>query len=248
LAEVFQIQEAYASRIESAVIVPVMDPTTGKIVGTMNLFRTNPSLITQETLDIVKEVTFLASLALSRATVLEKALALATSDELTGLTNRRGFYDRFEAEIERARRNPSSLCVAIIDLDHFKKLNDTYGHLSGDIVLKTLARLFDKNVRKSDLVCRFGGEEFVLLLPDTTLKSAEDLINRIRTKVEKLTIKGNSGEPIHVTLSAGLAQVNTINELHRPVQEVISDALAISDQQLYLAKDKGRNQICATCK
>jgi diguanylate cyclase (GGDEF)-like protein len=176
--------------------------------------------------------------------VLEKALALASSDELTGLTNRRGFYERFEIEIERSRRNPSAMCVVMIDVDHFKRLNDTYGHLAGDRVLKALADLFQQNVRRSDVVCRFGGEEFAFLLPDTHAQSACELLERIRKKVERLRIRGSQGEAIRTTISAGVMQVDVTHSMGRPLQEVISEALTEADEALYQAKSSGRNRIC----
>lgn len=232
--------------IESALILPIMDVSTGKLRGVLNLFKTRAGLITNETLEISKQVCAMVSLALGRASALEKALIMASSDELTGLTNRRGFYDRFEVEVERSRRNPTSLCVAMIDVDHFKKLNDTYGHLNGDLVLQQLATLLLKNVRKSDVVCRFGGEEFALLLPDTPLKAAVDLVDRIRRKVQKMRISGTHGEQLKVTLSAGVAIVHSTHGLVRPSREVISESLSEADAHLYEAKETGRNQVRAT--
>lgn len=229
--------------IQSALILPVTDPNTGKTLGVLNLFKTLPGVISNDTLEISKAVVVLMSMALSRATALEKALVMASSDELTGLTNRRGFYERFEVEIERSRRNPTSLCVAMIDVDHFKLLNDTFGHLNGDRVLQEMAKLLLQNVRKSDVVCRFGGEEFALLLPDTTLKSAMELLDRIRRKIQRHRTRGIHGEFLKVTLSAGVTLVQTHQSLVRPIREVISEAMSDADEQLYLAKEGGRNQV-----
>ncbi len=250
LHEIFGIQKGKKAdqAIHSAVILPVMDPTTGKIRGTFNLYRTRPHHIVPESLEVAKEVAAMVSLALSRVMVLELALEMASTDELTGLTNRRGFYDRFEAEIERARRNQTSLCVAMVDVDYFKRLNDTYGHLSGDCVLRELAEIFRQSLRKSDLICRFGGEEFAILLPDTSFQAATDLLERIRKTVSQTAIQGIENEVLQVSVSVGLAQVNTDRGLGRPSREVISDALAIADEQLYLAKEHGRNRVCATCE
>jgi diguanylate cyclase (GGDEF)-like protein len=175
--------------------------------------------------------------------VLEKALAMASSDELTGLINRRGYYQRFESELERARRHQTPLCVALVDVDHFKSFNDTYGHLSGDLVLKALSELFTQNMRKSDVVCRFGGEEFAILLPDTSLKSAVELMERVRQNVEKLQLFGMNGEALKVTISIGLSEVNTRPKVS-PYRSEISDSLALADEQLYRAKHQGRNQVC----
>jgi diguanylate cyclase (GGDEF)-like protein len=238
LSEVFNLKN-----IESALLLPVIDSATGEIRGIFNLFHTNGTAITDESCQIAQEAAQLASRALSRALVLDKALAMASSDELTGLINRRGYYQRFESELERSRRHQTPLCVALVDVDHFKKFNDTYGHLSGDLILKALSELFTKNVRRSDVVCRFGGEEFAILLPDTSIKAAADLMERVRQSVEQMALRGINGEPLHVTISSGLALVDS-----RPREGAhrseISEALALADEQLYVAKENGRNQVC----
>ncbi len=229
--------------VQSALLLPMVDLATGEIQGTFNLFYTSDALIGEESRQVAQEAVRLASQAISRALVLEKALAMASSDELTGLMNRRGYYQRFESELERARRNQTPLCVALIDVDHFKHFNDTYGHLSGDLVLKALAELFTQKLRRSDVICRFGGEEFAILLPDTNLKSAVELMERVRQTVESLSITGINGEALKVTISVGVAEVNTLPKasLHR---SEISDTLALADEQLYAAKNQGRNRVC----
>jgi diguanylate cyclase (GGDEF)-like protein len=229
--------------LQSALLLPVVDSMTGEIRGTFNLFKINEAFIADDSREIARETVQLASQALSRAMVLEKALAMASSDELTGLINRRGYYQRFEAELERARRHQTPLCVALIDVDHFKQFNDNYGHLSGDLILKALAELCTQNTRKSDVVCRFGGEEFAVLLPDTSLKSAIELMERLRQNVESLQVKGFHDETLKITISVGLAEVNTKPKASHGRTE-ISDALALSDEQLYAAKNNGRNQVC----
>lgn len=239
LGEIFGVRA-----IQSALLLPVVDVASGEIRGTLNLFRITEGGISDEAREIAKESVQLASQALSRALVLEKALAMASSDELTGLINRRGYYQRFESELERARRHQTPLCVALVDVDHFKKFNDTYGHLSGDLILKALAELFTQNMRKSDVVCRFGGEEFAILLPDTGLKSAVELMDRVRQNVEKLQLRGINGEELRVTISVGLTEVNTRPKVS-PYKSEISEALAIADEQLYVAKNQGRNQVCS---
>ncbi len=238
LSEIFGVKQ-----VQSALLLPVVDLATGEIRGTFNLFLTSPGHIGEETLAIANESVQLASQALSRAMVLDKALAMASSDELTGLINRRGFYQRFEGEIERARRQQTPLCVALIDVDHFKQFNDNHGHLSGDLILKALADLFVQNVRKSDVVCRFGGEEFAILLPDTSMKAGVELMERIRKRVERMQLCGIHGEKLHVTISAGLTEVDNspASTAHR---SLISDSLAKADEQLYVAKNNGRNRVC----
>jgi diguanylate cyclase (GGDEF)-like protein len=231
--------------VQAALVLPIMDVTTQKPIGLLNLFNLQSNYIGPDTLEIGKQISVLVSLAMGRVKQIEQALVLATNDELTGLTNRRGFYERFEMEIERARRNPSSMCVALIDVDHFKQLNDTRGHLSGDLVLQHLAELLNNNVRKSDMVCRFGGEEFVLLLPDTGEKAAFDLLERMRRKIAKAKMADAQGEPVKITISAGLTVVNTNDYVSQP-RQIIDEAIEEADKQLYKAKEISRNRVCST--
>jgi diguanylate cyclase (GGDEF)-like protein len=231
--------------VQAALVLPIMDVTTQKPIGLLNLFNLQSNYIGPDTLEIGTQISVLVSLAMGRVKQIEQALVLATNDELTGLTNRRGFYERFEMEIERARRNPSSMCVALIDVDHFKQLNDTRGHLSGDLVLQHLAELLNNNVRKSDMVCRFGGEEFVLLLPDTGEKAAFDLLERMRRKIAKAKMADAQGEPVKITISAGLTVVNTNDYVSQP-RQIIDEAIEEADKQLYKAKEISRNRVCST--
>lgn len=228
--------------MRSALVLPVIDMASGEIRGTLHCFCSGAGPIPDEIAETALDMAQLTSRAFSRALVLEKALALAVSDELTGLMNRRGYYQRFESEIERARRHQTPLCVALLDVDHFKLFNDTYGHLSGDLILKTLADLFMQNMRRSDVICRFGGEEFAILLPDTSLRDAADLIDRLRQAVERLQIPDAAGALLKVTISAGLTEVDT-----RPTagshDAEISEALSLADEQLYIAKNAGRNRV-----
>ena len=232
---------------ESALLMPVRDVLTGRLTGIFTLFRKQPTdFLPKSVLDIVTDASVLVSKALSRTVVLEKALALASSDELTGLVNRRGFYERFQLELERARRSDLPLCVGILDVDHFKRLNDEHGHLTGDRVLKALAVLFQDNVRKTDVVCRFGGEEFVFLLPYTQPKAAKDLLERVRKQVEQLYLLSAEGEALKVTVSAGVTSVGTQNAQQSVNSSaIIAEALAEADELLYQAKETGRNQVLA---
>lgn len=252
LTERFQLSIPANDTVHHAFVLPVLDPASGRIRGTLNLYRLRPTPIEQATLTMAQEMIGLVSLALSRVMVLEMALEMASTDELTGLTNRRGFYDRFEAEIERGRRVGSPLCVAMLDVDFFKKINDTYGHLNGDAVLHQLGQAIKSQLRKSDLVCRFGGEEFAILLPDTKFDDAMELLERIRNQVAKAPLNGLDGLTIPVTISAGLSRVQlpekTVKKDGVRPHAIISNALEQADKQLYLAKQHGRNRVCAVCE
>jgi diguanylate cyclase (GGDEF)-like protein len=161
--------------------------------------------------------------------------ALATTDQLTELLNRRGFDLLANQAIQEARRNPSPLCALLLDLDNFKELNDNHGHLAGDEVLRGFANKLRDNLRQSDIICRWGGEEFILLLKDTAPGQARQLAEKIRQQTEQgsFIYKGAS---LHVTTSIGLA------ELHP--DDSLSELLARADGALYRAKQSGRNRTC----
>jgi diguanylate cyclase (GGDEF)-like protein/PAS domain S-box-containing protein len=161
--------------------------------------------------------------------------ALAATDSLTGTLNRRAFLEKANEEIYRSARYDKPLTVAMFDLDDFKQVNDTYGHHIGDRCIVMLADIVKSSVRQSDLFARFGGEEFVLLLPETQLAPALQLCERLRQKVAAQWIE-TDGDPISVTVSVGLAdfQQNTTT-----LEEIIARA----DAALYTAKRNGRNQV-----
>ncbi len=161
---------------------------------------------------------------------------LVHTDNLTGVRNRAFFDTQFNLEIERARRNGSPLVLLLGDIDHFKLVNDRYGHQVGDRVLQTVAREMLHGLRRIDMVCRVGGEEFALVLPETGLQSAMEVINRIQVRIGNLRLSDpSSPEPIRVTISFGGAQFpeggSDTDELYRQ-----------ADQMLYLSKERGRNR------
>ena len=167
---------------------------------------------------------------LSRAN--ERLEALATTDGLTGITNHRAFYERLGVEHQRSQRSGAPLAIVLIDVDRFKKYNDTYGHLDGDAVLKQIARLLVDSVRATDLVARYGGEEFVVMLPTTSLDVAQAIAERCRSSIEAADWAGRP-----VTASFGVA-VST--EGGGSVDQVV----AAADRALYAAKSAGRNRVC----
>ncbi|WCD80382.1 GGDEF domain-containing protein [Pseudomonas sp. TUM22785] len=171
----------------------------------------------------------------SHRKALEERLRLqATTDPLTGALNRRAFYARAEHELQRARRQGQTLCLAMLDLDHFKRINDAHGHGSGDRVLCEFSRLCQHEARSTDLFARFGGEEFVFLLPDTTPDAARNFLERLRESVEQLRVDAN-GISLRVSVSIGLAASPPNADLH-----LLQEA---ADAALYRAKQHGRNRV-----
>ncbi len=168
----------------------------------------------------------------------ESAQRLAVTDPLTGTFNRRTFLDLAEKEISRSRRAGSALSLVLLDLDHFKRINDQHGHVVGDDVLVRFSKIVQGCLRKQDLLVRYGGEEFCVLLPDVALDGALALAERIRQSVER-TGFGGSGKPLRVTVSAGVAR------LGREDSDDIAHLLKRADEALYGAKAAGRNQVQA---
>lgn len=181
---------------------------------------------------IIHNVTALAN----AVTDLEKK---AYIDPLTNVYNRRYFSERCSQEILRARRSGASLCLVMFDLDHFKKVNDVHGHLCGDYVLKTVAGLAMQTARRSDVVGRYGGEEFCLLLPDTDTNGGAVLAENLRKKIQEHRYVFNEVD-IHVSASFGVTESITSD-----ASETFDTMLKRADAKLYSAKEGGRNRVCA---
>ncbi len=163
---------------------------------------------------------------------------LASTDSLTKLYNRRYFIQTAEHTFALAKRDAKHLSTIMIDIDKFKNVNDTYGHQVGDSVIVELANMLLANQRKEDIVCRYGGEEFVILLPNTSLDEAKIVAEKLRRSVEDLTFKLPSGEVLKFTISLGVSQVDT--QKHENIEFSLKEA----DDALYRAKKSGRNRVC----
>ncbi len=166
---------------------------------------------------------------------------LATTDGLTGLPNRRRLEDLVELEFERTRRSSAPISVVMVDIDHFKKLNDTYGHAFGDTVLRLVASTMADHVRTTDVVARYGGEEFAIVLPGTAVAQAQAVAQRVRKAVEGLALTC-SGRRVRATISLGGATVVRVGRA-TSAQQAAWDALKAADKALYKAKESGRNRV-----
>lgn len=164
---------------------------------------------------------------------------LASTDHITKLYNRRYFNEISKEVLNISKREKKQLSILIIDIDNFKNVNDTYGHQFGDAVLINLSRLFLDNQRKSDIVCRYGGEEFVILLPNTSLENATKIAEKLRMLTESSTLVSPKDEYFNFTVSIGVAQIDVENEAN------IENALKRADDALYVAKNSGRNRVSA---
>lgn len=161
--------------------------------------------------------------------------ALATTDQLTELLNRRGFDLLANQALQEARRHNSPLCALMLDLDQFKELNDKHGHLAGDEVLRGFANNLQSDLRQADIICRWGGEEFILLLKDTKPEQARELGEKIRQQAE-LSRFTHNGSNLQITVSIGLAQLQA--------DDALNQLIARADRALYRAKQSGRNRLC----
>jgi two-component system cell cycle response regulator len=191
--------------------------------------------------EISRLIMMLTASALSLALVSrsQRLLQLATSDPLTGLFNRGYVDDRLAVELSRARRYRQQLTIAVIDADRFKSLNDAHGHIAGDVVLRKLATILHDSFRQSDTVGRYGGEEFVVILPEMDIQAGRQKLESLRHLVADTPISlGARGGKVNVTISAGLASF----------PEDCDDAellFALADQRMFQAKSEGRNRVIA---
>jgi len=164
---------------------------------------------------------------------------LATRDELTGLINRRKILEILTSEMDRAARYNAPLTLCIVDIDHFKEVNDTHGHNAGDIVLKRLADTIREKVRITDSVGRYGGEEFCIILPHTTTSQSRCILERIRQTISSMTFMLDAGTEISLSISLGQAQ-------YQPEIKEIRELINLADTALYRAKQSGRNRLCTS--
>jgi two-component system cell cycle response regulator len=202
-------------------------------------------VLTLDDVEFAEVVIRAATAAIRRAQALETTRAdnlrleeLATTDPLTKVLNRRALLERLTAEMERTRRFGSSLSLLVLDVDHFKAVNDTAGHLAGDSVLRQLGALLEEEVRRVDTVARYGGEEFVAILPETSPGGGLVFAERLRERVASRAFDVGPGRrPVHLTVSIGIASFPS------PQVETIEELFARADEALYRAKSGGRNQV-----
>jgi diguanylate cyclase (GGDEF)-like protein len=187
--------------------------------------------LTEDQADLLNGVASQAAIAIRHAQLFQAQEENALTDELTKLPNRRALAQRFLQEMQRARRHHKGFTFVMIDIDHFKQVNDTYGHLNGDAVLSELATLLTTAARESDICARYGGEEFALILPETTEAGARVLAERVRAKVAAATFPGG----LKLTISVGVAASDE--------PALFTQLIDRADQALYAAKQGGRNQV-----
>ncbi len=242
------VREAWArdgTRIATRSVIAIPFAMEPEEAGVFFLRRnvTEPPL-TAADVEFADTVIRAAVSAIQRATLIESTIAdnrrleqLAHTDPLTKALNRRALSERLGAEMERVRRYNTTMSLLLIDLDHFKLINDTHGHLAGDDVLVEVAGMLQRVVRAVDIVARYGGEEFVIVLPETGAPGAEAFAERLRELIEGHGFAVSRGRPIRLTTSIGVSSFPGFGV------ESVEDLLANADQALYRAKTEGRNRV-----
>ncbi|RMD78410.1 MAG: sensor domain-containing diguanylate cyclase, partial [Gammaproteobacteria bacterium] len=224
--------------LRSVALLPLV--RHGRLIGSLNIGSQNPDRFVQGVrTDFMEHLAAVVAICLENAVNLERLQRLGLTDTLTGVSNRRYFEQRLREELERAGRSGEPLSCLLVDVDHFKRVNDTHGHLTGDAVLREVAALLRGQLRGSDVLARYGGEEFAALLPRSGPRQAREVAERMRRAVAAGRYTAPSGEPFPVTVSIGAAT-------YEPARGPVPDGALLvgrADRALYEAKAGGRNRV-----
>ena len=209
----------------------------GRVLGVMNVSRARVDAFSAQEIRLAEAIAAQAALAIANARLYQQTLELSFTDPLTGVANRRQLFLRLEQEFARSVRFGDALSIVMIDLDHFKKINDTQGHTVGDGVLRGVAMTLRRNVRRIDVVARYGGEEFCVLLPRVGKQEAREVAEKLRRAVDEAPLAGpESGEKLRVTVSLGVATLGTD-------ADDVAGLVERADSALYEAKRLGRDRV-----
>ena len=219
----------------SALAVPLF--ASNRVMGSLQLFHSSAHSFCKEDAQLLWILSLVAENLLTREYANEGLLRFAFTDYLTGLRTRGYFEQQLELEFKRAERKQQKFALLMIDIDHFKVLNDTYGHHVGDQLLRDVTSLLMKDMREVDTVARYGGEEFVIILPETTETGAVFVAQRLRRAVDEAKFFAGSPHSVqHLTISIGVAMYDTDAQFKR-------DLIEFADAALYAAKHGGRNRV-----
>lgn len=224
---------AVAEGVVSVLALPIRHATT--VVGTLLVMSRQPRTFQPQEIALLERLSLQAAVAIDNAQARERLARLAYRDELTGLDNRRTFDERLTQEILRSRRYAYTCSLLVIDVDHFKRVNDSYGHQAGDIALRRLAGLIESQIRASDRAARYGGEEFAVILPQTDSRAARPIADRIRELIESTPVESGA-DVLSITVSIGIAA-------YPGSGKTAAELFASADRALYRAKQSGRNQV-----
>lgn len=225
----------------STAIVPLM--RQNRLIGCLSMGSRDPGRFAQGMgTEFIEHMGAIVAICLENVLNNERLKHIGLTDPLTGVNNRRYVERRLQEEIGRSRRHGYALSCMYIDIDHFKQINDRIGHQAGDEVLRAVAGRIKAELRLSDALGRFGGEEFVVLLIDTALPAAAGVAERIRYNIAERPLVLSNGEHVNVTISIGIASLTHVWE-NEPVESIAQKFVARADQALYRAKRDGRNRV-----
>jgi diguanylate cyclase (GGDEF)-like protein len=220
--------------VHSFLGVPVV--IRDQVIGLVALYNTGERTFTEDDAEVAEAFASQVAIAMDNSRRVEQMGKQAVTDELTSLFNRRAFILAGEKEVGRARRYQRPLALIFFDIDHFKGVNDSHGHLIGDHVLRVLTELVTKTTRATDIVCRYGGEEFIVLMPESDRDEAMAMAERLRQEISRMTVVTAVGT-LFLTVSLGVA------ELRRDEDESLEGLIARADRAMYQAKAAGRNTV-----
>ena len=229
------------TRPRSIAILPLV--RYGKVIGSLNIGSVDENRFVKGVrTDFFEHLAAIVAICIENAANIQRLKRQGLTDTLTAINNRRFFDQRLKEEMEVAKRGCEPLSCMLLDVDFFKKVNDTYGHQAGDYVLREVAALIRAQLRGSDVLSRYGGEEFAALLSRASKETAEEVAERVRRSIEERVFNLPSGEEFHVTISIGVATFSAVGS--EVAQKMTGDALVgCSDRCLYEAKGKGRNRV-----
>lgn len=211
-----------------------------RALGIIGIQSYNKNAYSLNDLNIIKALSSYVAIAIENASLFNKIQKMANYDHLTGVLNRREIFKNGEISFYKYKKYGENICIAMIDIDRFKKINDVFGHNAGDVVVTRVSEIIKTSIRESDFVGRYGGDEFLVVLPKTTIEEAYHVMDRLRRAIEKCEIPFNGTSIVNLTISVGIFEVNketlTFNQ-----------GVDASDRELYKAKNAGKNTImCAS--
>jgi diguanylate cyclase (GGDEF)-like protein len=232
--------------IKSNAILPLV--RHNQVIGVFCSFSKDKNRFTSDSeinsgSDYMRRLGYIISLCIENVINNEKLKLTSLTDQLTKIRNRRYFDQSLVEEITRSQRNPSPLSCLLMDIDHFKQVNDNHGHAAGDQILIRVVKRIQKTLRKHEILARYGGEEFILLLPKTKNEEAFKLAQRIISSVNTKPIRADENKTLAITISIGLSTLDKVfisEKIKYYCQHLVEDA----DQALYTAKETGRNKVC----
>jgi len=210
-------------------------------LGVLNIMHPQIQRIPDDKKQLLDKLNCYVCTAISAILMYNKIKDLSLIDGLTQIYNRRHVMEIFKLELNKVIRNKKDLCLLMVDVDDFKNTNDQYGHLTGDLVLKSIAGIIKTSVRNIDIPGRYGGEEFIVILPETTLEQGRIVAERIRSEIEKLRIRSHGGAIIKTTVSIGLSATSELSSMENELE-----LIRLADARLYQAKKSGKNRIVSS--